>query len=177
MKLCIFLFSLLGVTATAGGQIVRLGAPARPHPELALGSLGISASPSTISLTLVAGGQAFGSSAISIQTAANLSVLSSLSLYAFFTNSAALSSSSGDTIPASMVYGRCPTGSPTAFTAFTQSAPFSAASGLQLYRTGNLVMLGSGRTDSLFLMIDLSATPQLPAGSYTGTLILQAQAL
>ena len=86
-----------------------------------------------------------------------------------------------------MVYGRCPTGSPTAFTAFTQNTPFSAATGLLVYRTGNLVALGSGRTDnlvalgsgrtdSLFLMVDLSASPQLPAGSYRGTLVLQAQA-
>ncbi|WP_263409303.1 hypothetical protein [Terriglobus tenax] len=33
----------------------------------------------------------------------------------------------------------------------------------------------SVRTDTLNLKIDLSSTPQLPAGSYTGTLVLQTQ--
>ncbi len=176
MKLCTLLAAVFIALPTANAQVVRLGAPARPHPQLALGSLGISASPSSISFTLAAGGQALASSPISIQTTANLSALGSLSLYAYFMSSTALASGS-DAIQASMVYGRCPTGSSTTLTAFSQTTPFSAASGLLVYRTGNLVALGSGRTDSLFLVVDLSTAPQLPAGSYTGTLVLQAQAL
>jgi hypothetical protein len=35
----------------------------------------------------------------------------------------------------------------------------------------------ASRTDNLVLEIDLSSQPQLPAGAYTGTLNLQAQAL
>ncbi len=177
MKFLVLLYALSGVLPEAAAQAVRLGLPARPRPALALGSLSVSASPASVSFTLLAGGQALGSSPITIQTTTNLSALSSLSLYAFFTGTAALTSGSNDAISTGLVYGRCPTGSATAFTAFTQSTPFSGPSGLLVYRTGNLVTLGSGRTDSLFLMVDLSTLPQLPAGTYAGTLVFQAQAL
>jgi hypothetical protein len=82
-------------------------------------------------------------------------------------------------IPASEVLGQMTTGAPTTFTSFTQTAPLGAAgAGLTLFsepltgtnRTAN-------RTDNLNLEINLAAQPQLPAGTYTGTLNIQAQAL
>ena len=158
------LYALLSALSIAEAQAVRLGPPVRPRPALALGSLGLSVSPASVSFMLVACGQALSSVPITVQTTANLSALNTLSLYAFFASSAALTSGSSDAIPASLIYGRCPSGSPTVFTAFTQSTFFSGPNGLLVYRTGNLVALGSGRTDSLFLMIDLSTLPQLSAG-------------
>ena len=71
-------------------------------------------------------------------------------------------------------------GTTTAATAFTGNGAFGGAgASLLLYNqpvnaTNRFV---TGRTDSLALSIDLTQQAQLPAGSYTGTLNLQAQAL
>jgi hypothetical protein len=70
------------------------------------------------------------------------------------------------------------TGTPTAFTAFTQAAPDGPAdTGLILFSQAlNNTNRASSSTDSLNLQIDLTTTPLLPSGSYTGVLTLQAQA-
>jgi hypothetical protein len=71
------------------------------------------------------------------------------------------------------------TGTPTTFTAFSQTAPLGAAgAGLTLFSEA---LTGTNhtanRTDNLNLEINLAAQPLLPAGTYTGTLNIQAQAL
>jgi hypothetical protein len=82
-------------------------------------------------------------------------------------------------IPSSEVLGQMTTGTPTAFTAFTQIAPLgSAGAGLILFRRAlSGTSRSAKRTDNLNRKIDLATQPLLPAGSYTGTLNLQAQAL
>jgi hypothetical protein len=84
-----------------------------------------------------------------------------------------------DNIPASEVLGQVTTGAPTSFTAFTQTAPLgTAGAGLTLFTQGlSGANRTANRTDNLNLEINLSSQPQLPAGSYTGTLNIQAQAL
>jgi hypothetical protein len=145
-----------------------------------LESLTVSASPSSVTFNLVAGGTATGSAPVSITTSWVLGATrTSVNLYGYFSSStAALTDGASDNIPSSDVLGQVSTGSPTTYTAFTQTGPFGAAGGsLRLFAQsiGVLNLIGA-RTDSLGLEINLS-TLQIPAGTYTGTLHIQAQAL
>jgi hypothetical protein len=146
-------------------------------------SLTVAATPATVTIPLVAGGTATGSSPVSITTTWVLSSSrTSVTLVGFFASATAALTDGAATptnIPASEVLGQVTTGTPTAFTAFTQTAPLGAAgAGLTLFnqsltnanRTAN-------RTDNLNLEINLAAQPQLPSGTYNGTLNIQAQAL
>ncbi len=160
----------------------------RPDLVCALCTLTVSATPASVSFGLIKGGTAVGSAPIVITTTLyGVSALSSLTLYGYFTtSSAALTDGDAipDKIPSSAVLGQVPTGTPTSYTPFTQSdAVGTAGAALQLFSTSSLLSLGClpatavCRTDSLNLEISLSSLPQLPAGTYSGTLILQAQAL
>jgi hypothetical protein len=160
----------------------------RPRPQLVciLCSLTVSASPTSTSFTLVQGGVSTASSPIVIVTTlTGVSALSSLSLYGYFSSSTAAltdGATAPNNIPSSAVLGKMPTGTPTSFTPFTGTNPVgTAGAGLLLYSTSSLLTLGcfpaSCRTDTLNLEINLGSLPQLPAGTYHGTLLLQAQAL
>jgi hypothetical protein len=146
-------------------------------------SLTVAATPSTVSIPLVSGGTATGTSPVAITTTWVLSASrTAVTLVGYFSSAtAALTNGAAtpDNIPASEVLGQMTTGTPTSFTAFTQTTPLGAAgAGLTLFsqalsgtnRTAN-------RTDNLNLEINLAGQPQLPAGVYTGTLNIQAQAL
>jgi hypothetical protein len=161
---------------------------ARPELICVLCSLTVVASPSTVSFMLVQGGVASGSSAIVITTTLNgVTALSSLKLYGYFSSATAALTDGAtipNNIPSSAVLGQMTTGIPTTYTAFTQSnAVGTAGAGLLLFNTSSLLPIGClpalavCRTDSLNLEINLGALPQLPAGTYNGSLILQAQAL
>lgn len=98
-------------------------------------------------------------------------------VYAYFaTSTAALTDGApGDNIPSSAFF-ISDNGLPSA--ALTNSVTFSGANaGLQL---ANVAITGanknSSRTDVMAFNINLSTLPQLPAGTYTGTLNIQAQA-
>lgn len=164
---------------TLWAQAIRINHPSVVKPLLSTGTITISATPSQVAFQLVGAGASNGSSGISISTSATgLTLLSSASLYAYFSSSNALTDSNGDNIPASDVFGLCSTGTPTTYTAFTQMSPFNgSSSSLLIWHTANLVSLTSGRTDVLQLKIDLTSIPQLPAARYSGSLILQVQAL
>jgi hypothetical protein len=76
------------------------------------------------------------------------------------------------------VLGKDPTGVPTSYTAFTQSGPLGTAGGsLEIYSYSILagVLLPITRSDSLSLEINLAGMPQLPADTYSGILVIQAQ--
>lgn len=145
-------------------------------------SLSLSVTVNTVNFTLVDGQTVAGSAAVPITT--NWVLLpsrTSVKLYSFFASStAALTDgyTTPDNIPSSDVLGQVTTGLPTTFTAFSQTAPFGASgAGLQLYTqaisSSSSNFVGT-RTDNLSLEI---ATPTtLPAGTYTGTLTLEAQA-
>jgi hypothetical protein len=120
-------------------------------------------------------------------TMTGISLFGTLSLYGYFSSSTA-ALTDGRTIPndipTSAVFGQVTTGSPTTFTAFTSSTAVGpAGAGLLLFTATTLSSTGCSpfgaicRTDSLNLKITLTSLPQLPAGSYNGTLILQAQAI
>jgi hypothetical protein len=85
-------------------------------------------------------------------------------------------------IPASSVFGRVPTGGPKSFAPFT-GGPVAAGSGMLGVTGGTLVLFSQPiaggnavgtRTDELQMRIDLSGQPDLPPGTYTGTLNLVA---
>lgn len=145
-----------------------------------LESLTVVPVPSAMAFSLVAGGVAGGSTSIAMTTVWVLApTRTSVKLFGSFSSStAALTDGAGDNIPSSAVLGQVPTGSATSFTAFTQTVPFGAAgAGLLLFNQAITIANDvSARTDTLSLEIDLTSTT-VPAGVYTGTLHLEAQAL
>jgi len=142
-----------------------------------LGRLSISATPSVVSFQLAPGSTVPGSSGITISSFAQNLSIGTVSMYAYFSSSAALSDGVGDSIPSSAVFGLCTTGTATSYTAMTQSGPYSTNSSLLVWQSTDLLRLETGRTDVLQLQINLTQLPQLPAGTYSGTLLLQVQAL
>ena len=174
------LFLLLGFrTAEAAAQAVRVGQGGARPAALLGGSVTVTASPAFVSFRLISRGVAACSSGVGVTTTwTGLSRLSKLNLYGYFSGAgAALTGGSpAESIPTSAVLGQVPTGSPSTYTTFTQSNPIGGAS-LLLYC--ELFMIGGNgsRTDTLNMEINLEGLPQLPAGTYTGTLYLQAQML
>jgi hypothetical protein len=146
-------------------------------------SITVSATPTSVSFALVKGGTATASAAIAITTTwIVLPTRANLTLDGYFsTTTAALTDGNAtpDNIPTSEVLGQVTTGSPTSYTAFTQSAGLgTAGAGLTLFTVALTSSNRAGtRTDNLNLEINLASQPQLPAGTYTGTLTLQAEAL
>jgi hypothetical protein len=136
---------------------------------------------STVNFAMVAGAAADGDVAVSIQTQWVLGLLPTLvSLYAYFDVPAqALTDGSGNDIPSTAVRGQVLTGAPLLYTAFTQTNSFGPAGGsLKLFDEIILILNKSKtRNDDLNLRIDLSSLTSLPAGTYTGTLRIRAEAL
>ncbi|MBV8674442.1 MAG: hypothetical protein JOZ33_13495 [Acidobacteriaceae bacterium] len=173
------------VTNTAFAQAIRIAKRQPGSPYTSVSSLTVAASPSTVSFRLVSDGIATGSNAINITTTWGGSVClfsCTINLYAYFSNASAALSGGGSpvvNIPSAEVRGQVPTGSPTAFTQFSESNPLggAGASLLLFQQSFFLGTFGGSRTDSLSLEIDLTNQPQLPAGSYSGTLYIQAQSL
>lgn len=172
-----------GASLTAAAQAIRLE-PGRPKPATAVASLSISVVPSSVSFQLVARGTATASNTVEITTSWGGSLClftCTINVYGYFSSaSAALAGLSPVVdIPSSEVLGRVTTGVPTTYTAFTQSSPFGGAgAGLELVTQSFTLFAGGGsRTDGLDLEINLANQPQLPAGTYSGTLYIQAQSL
>lgn len=143
----------------------------------------ISATPTAVTFSLVKGGTATGSAAVAITTTwVVLPTRANLILDAYFSSTTAAltdGASTPDNIPTSEVLGQVTTGTPITYTAFTQSAGLgTAGAGLTLLTVALTSANRSGtRTDNLNLEINLASQTQLPAGTYTGTLTLQAEAL
>jgi len=143
----------------------------------------------TISLTgatsvtfnpLLPAGVTAGSVPVGVQTSWVLNPSrGSVKLVGYFSSTDALTEPTGPSyINVANVLGRVTTGSPTTFTAFTQTVTGGigiAGASLLLFSE---TIIGNNknktRTDSLDLEIDLGSVPQQPAGVYTGTLNIQA---
>jgi hypothetical protein len=170
------LFSPLATVGQAVKVTHKLAAP-----QAKASSLSVSATPSGVSIALVSKGSAIANSPISITTAwSDFSKNSTIHLYGYFTSSsAALTGNlSGDLIPSSCVYGQMTTGLPTTYSAFTQTNPLGgAAASLDLFSQAVTGRGSASRTDALNLEINLTSLPTLPADTYTGTLIIEAQEL
>jgi hypothetical protein len=146
-------------------------------------SLTVAATPATVAIPLVSGGTATGTTPVAITTTWVLSAgRSTVTLVGYFASATAALTDGAATpvnIPAAEVLGQVTTGTPTTFTAFTQTAPLGAAgAGLTLFTQPlSGTNRNANRTDNLNLEIKLASQPLLPAGTYTGTLNIQAQAL
>lgn len=175
------------MTCSSPGQAIRLAKAQPISPDAPVTSLSLTASPSSVSFGLVAKGIASGSSGIAITTTWGRTMgcagSCTITLYAYFSSATAALSGGGSpvvNIPSSEVLGQVPTGSPTTFTAFTQSNPLGGGGASLLLFSQSFSppgTSGGSRTDTLNLEIDLTNQPQLPAGAYTGTLYIQAQSL
>lgn len=102
----------------------------------------------------------------------------SVELVAYFTVPTQALTAGSTQIPSSRVLGRMTTGLPAAYTAMTQgpvAGAGTAGGSLHLFSQSiagaNKV---SSRTDNLDLALDLVGLPTLPAGTYSGTLTIQA---
>lgn len=100
-----------------------------------------------------------------------------VSLYAYFASaSSALSDGFGDNIP-SANFSISDNGG--AYAPLVNTVAFGGANaGLQLFTNKITGQTKTGNhTDNMQFNIDLSTLPNLPAGIYTGTLVIQAQAI
>lgn len=148
-----------------------------------LESLTVAATPAAVTFPLIAGGAALGSAPVVVTTTWTLGGgRTSVTLVGYFSTATAALANVGSpvtNIPTSEVLGQMTTGTPTTYTAFTQTGAVGpAGGGLTLFTqaiTGT--NRSSTRSDNLNLQIDLTTQPQLPSGIYVGTLNLQAQAL
>jgi hypothetical protein len=173
--LCLLCFR----TAEAAAQAIRVGQGVARPAAVAGSSVTVTAAPAFVSFRLVSRGVAPSSAGVGVTTTwTGLTRAGRLNLYGYFSSAAAALSggSPAMNIPASAVLGQVPTGSPLAYTPFTQSNPMEGAS-LLLYCEAFRIGGNGFRTDALNLEINLEGLPQLPAGTYTGTLFLQAQML
>lgn len=136
---------------------------------------------STVNFTLAQGAAAAGDVASAISTSWNLNpgLTGAVSLFGYFdTPSAALTDGTYD-IASTYVEGRMTTGAVATFTAFTQTNAVGPANGSLLLFTENITGVNkiSSRSDNLDLQINLTASPTVPASTYTGVLRIQARAL
>jgi hypothetical protein len=99
-----------------------------------------------------------------------------LTVYSYFANAATALTGPGGNIPSSALSISV---NGTAFRALTFTEVFGGANAGRHVVVG-IPITGTGtRTDSIIFNLDLSTgtLPQLPAGTYTGTLSIQAQAV
>jgi hypothetical protein len=144
-------------------------------------SLTVSATPATASITLVSGGPATTTAPVAMTTTWIMNKSrTSVTLFGYFASAtAALTDGAANNIPTSEVLGQVTSGTPTTYTAFTGSGALGTAGATLTLFTQAIsnANRSANRSDNLNLKIDLASQPQLPAGVYTGTLNLQAQAL
>lgn len=139
-------------------------------------SLAVNVSPALVNFQLVPNGVANGDASLSIVTAWVLRPnVGDVQLYAYFTSPAtALSDGFGNNISSARVRGSV-NGGP--YSPFTGAGPYAAGSSLLVFSER---ILGNNRNktriDTLNLQIDITGMT-IPAGTYTGVLRLQAQAL
>ncbi|MFY9662114.1 MAG: hypothetical protein WAJ97_15935 [Terriglobales bacterium] len=182
-------FGTAAALALAAALLVASGTPARAQvlnsaaSPIALRavlsqSLTVTLSGNAVNFNLVSGSANNpGSTSITATTSWILQTpVAIVSLYAFFANAgSALTDGAGDNIP-SADFQISDNGG--AFTALTNTVPFGGANaGLTLGQTLILLNNRGSRTDVMKFNITLSPLPNLPAGDYTGTLTIQAQAI
>lgn len=170
--LALFLAAVPAVRAAVLNSATGAVTLAAPLAE----SLTVSASAGTVNFILVPSGTAAGAPTFTITTTWGLNASrATLTTYAYFTSStAALTDGAGDNIPSANVTGSVNGG---ANTPFSGVSPFAASSSITIFTVGITGANRNGsRADTLALTIDTTAL-SLPAGNYTGTLTIQAQAI
>jgi len=161
---------------TSGPTTVALTATKAASVSLSL-PVGTSA---TLSGALVTGPNDLPSIPVTTTWEVDPQRTAAVSLVAYFQQPARALASTTAAIPASAVLGRVPSGGPKAFAPFVGAA-LPAGSSMAGTAGGTLVLFTQpisdgnavgGRSDNLQVRIDLTGSPELPAGSYTGILNL-----
>lgn len=136
---------------------------------------------SSMNFALLQGGTANGSTAASITTSWNVNPgkVGTISLYGYFSTPSAALAGTTYNIASSYVEGRMTTGSAVTYTPFTQTNPVGPAGGSLLLFSETITGVNKNktRTDNLDVRINLTTSPAVPTGTYTGTLRIQARAL
>ena len=164
--------------APSSAQVLNSGASPIALNAVLSDSITLTLSGNAVNFTLVGGSATNpGSTGITATTTWVLRPsVNSLKLYAFFSSStAALSDGAGHNIPSADFQISANGG---AFAALTNTVAFGGANaGLQV---SSVPIRGFNKTgtnsDVMTFNINLAPLPNLPAGTYTGTLTIQAQA-
>lgn len=178
-KLATLTLVVIVLAAGANAQVINSGASTISLNAVLNDSITVSLSSNAVNFTLTQGSASNpGSTAVTATTTWLLKPsVGSLKVYAFFSSStSALTDGAGNNIPSADFQISNNGG---AFNALTNTVPFGGANaGLQLSSTPILGNNRSGsRTDNMNFNINLVPLPNLPAGTYTGTLTIQAQAI
>jgi hypothetical protein len=173
----VLVLAALGVTSEA--QVRNSGASTITLQAVLSDSLTVTLSGNAVNFNLTPGSANNpGSVGITATTRWALQrFIANVRVYAFFASStAALTNGAGTNIP-SADFQISDNAGP--FRALTNTVPFGGANaGLMLSNSGVFIFNRVGsHTDSMNFNINLSTVPNLPAGTYTGTLTIQAQAL
>jgi hypothetical protein len=165
--------------ASASAQVLNSAARTITLQAVLTDSLAVNLSANSVSFNLTSGsGTNAGSTSVTATTTWTLRPsVGSVKLYAFFSSSAAaLTDGAGNNVPSADFQISDNAG---AFTALTNTVAFGGANaGLLLSTTPILGNNKTGtRTDVMNFNINLLTLPNLPAGTYTGTLTIQAQAI
>jgi hypothetical protein len=172
------LLVLLAVVS-APAQVVNSGASPIALQAVLQDSVTLSLSANAVNFNLTAGNANNpGNTAVAATTSWTLRPnVGSVTVYAFFSSSAAaLTDGGGNNIPSADFQISVNGG---AFTALTNTVPFGGTNaGLQISSTRILGNNKSGsHSDNMNFNINLAPLPNLPAGTYSGVLTLQAQAI
>ncbi len=172
------LLLLLLVVPLSAGQVLNSGAQTIALTASLTESLSVNLSGNAVTFNLTAASPANpGNTGITATTTWNSKPGRNVSLYAYFNTAAnALTDGAGHAI-ASAGFQISDNGG--AFRSLTNMVPFGGAgAGLQLF-TSKITGLSKRGTnvDQMLFNIDLSSLPQLPAGTYTGVLYIQAQVI
>lgn len=169
----------LCVATAVRAQVLNSGASTIALNAVLTDSVSVSLSGNAVNFNLTSGNASNpGSTSITATTTWLLKPsVGSVKLYAFFSSSAAaLTDGAGNNIPSADFQVSDNAGP---LTALTNTVPFGGANaGLQLSSTR---ILGNNRagshTDVMNFNINLAPLPNLPSGTFTGTLTIQAQAI
>jgi hypothetical protein len=175
----VLLLLLIGAALPSGAQVLNSAAQTITLQAVLSQSITLTLSGNAVNFNLTSGSAANpGSTSITATTSWTLRPnVGALNVYAFFSNSAsALTDGAGNNIPSADFQISNNGG---AFAALTNTVPFGGANaGLRLSSTPILGNNKTGtRTDVMNFNINLVPLPNLPAGTYTGTLTIQAQAI
>jgi len=164
---------------SAQAQVRNSGASPIALNAVLSDSITLTLSGNAVNFNLVAGNASNpGSTSITATTTWTLKPsVGNLRLYAFFSSStSALSDGAGNNIPSADFQISANAGP---FAALTGTVPFGGANAGLLVSTVRI--LGNNKTgthsDVMNFNINLTPLPNLPSGTYTGTLTIQAQAI
>jgi hypothetical protein len=167
------------LTAPVQAQVRNSGASPIALNAVLADSITLTLSGNAVNFNLVAGNASNpGSTSITATTTWTLKPsVGNLRLYAFFSSStSALSDGAGNNIPSADFQISANAGP---FAALTNTVPFGGANAGLLVSTVRI--LGNNKTgthsDVMNFNINLTPLPNLPSGTYTGTLTIQAQAI